>query len=540
MSLNTASELDADFVIVGSGVAGALVARELAQAGFRVTILEAGGSIDRQQALQRYRQALIRDLAAPYPRFSGSPIPEGNGDAYFGKNSSADYRPSYLKQVGGTTWHWTGMTPRFLPSDFEMNRRYGVGVDWPISYAELEPYYLKAELSLGVAGDSADDHGSPRSGNYPMPPIPMPYSDRLVAERLAKYHVPVKVFPAARNSLPYHDRPTCCGNNTCTPICPIGAQYSADTDVENARRLGAKLIEQAVVHHLDCDDNLKITAAHYKTADGQSHKISAKWFVLAANSIETPRLLLMSANSQMPNGIANSSGMVGRNLMDHVIFFKTFRMDQPLYSGRGPQGVSGVMVGRDGTFRKNYSAVKLFLSNDINIQEIAARAVEDQSHWAQVIEVMKDKAIHQGCIGGELEPLPLVNNRVMLDVDRLDPLGLPLPKIDYQLSDYLNRGITKWLPFAENLIDKMGAKQTSSFVQHSSHHPCGTLRMGNDPKLSVVDRHCRSYDHANLFVAGSSVFPAMGTANPTLTIAALSLRLSDYLIRLAEQSTLSR
>jgi len=526
---------DSDLVIIGSGVAGALVARELAKAGFRVTILEAGGVIDREQALQRFRQALIRDLAAPYPRFSGAPIPEGGGDAYFGKNSTPDYRPSYLKQVGGTTWHWTGMTPRFLPADFELHRRYGVGVDWPISYAELEPYYLKAELSLGVAGDSLDNHGSPRSGNYPMPPIPMPYSDKVVAERLSKYKVPVKVFPAARNSQPYHDRPTCCGNNTCTPICPIGAQYSANTDVENAQRFGAKLIEQAVAYRFDCDESSNITAAYYKTSDGVSHKITAKWFVLAANSIETPRLLLMAANPQRPNGLANSSGMVGRNLMDHVIFFKTFRMPMPLYSGRGPQGVSGVMVGRDGAFRKQYSAVKLFLSNDINIQEIASRTVEDQANWSRVVEVMKDKAIHQGCIGGELEPLPSANNRVMLDTDRLDPLGLPLPKIEYQLSDYLTQGMAKWLPFAEGLIGKIGAKQTSSFVQHSSHHPCGTLRMGNDPKSSVVDRNCQSHDHPNLFIAGSSVFPTMGTANPTLTIAALSLRLAEYLQKVANK-----
>lgn len=529
MSL-TSNPVETDFAIIGSGVAGALIAHELSKAGFRVTLIEAGGTIDRPQALQRYRGALIRDLAAPYPRFHAAPIPESRGTDYFGGQSSPDYRPGYLKQVGGTTWHWTGMTPRFLPSDFELHRRYGVGVDWPINYQALEPYYLKAEIALGVAGDSSDDHGSPRSGRYPMPPIPMPYSDQKVAERLAKHKIPVKVFPAARNSQPYHDRPSCCGNNTCTPICPIGAQYSANTDVENAQKLGARLIEQAVVYRFDCDAESNITTAHYKTSDGESHKVVAKWFVVAGNSIESPRLLLMSANSRAPQGIANSSGMVGRNLMDHVIFFKTFKMPVPLYSGRGPQGVSGVMVGRDGEFRKKYAAVKLFLSNDINVQEIASRTVEDQANWSRIAEVIRNKAIHQGCIGGELEPLPAVGNCVTLDEGRIDPLGLPLPKIEYQLSDYLNQGIAKWLPFADDLITKMGAVQTSSFVQHSSHHPCGTLRMGDDATTSVVDRNCRSHDHKNLFVAGSSVFPTMGTANPTLTISALSLRLAEYLI----------
>lgn len=527
---NKTNNFDHDFVIVGSGVAGALLARELARAGFRVCILEAGGQVERGQAVQRYREALVRDLAAPYPRWPWAPIPDaGNAEAYFGKKSEPQYRPSYLKQVGGTTWHWTGMTPRFLPADFELHSRYGVGADWPVGYASLEPYYLKAEHALGVAGDSADDHGSPRSGAYPMPPIPMPYSDRVVAERLARHGVPVKPFPAARNSQPYNDRPQCCGNNTCTPICPVGAQYSADTDVDNAIRSGARLIERATVYRFELNGEKHIVAAHYKLPDGSSHRITGRRFVVACNSIETPRLLLMSACEQAPDGIANSSGQVGRNLMDHLIFFNTFRMNTPIYGGRGPQSVSGVMTGRDGAFRRHHSAVKLFLSNDLNVQEKALQAIENQQHWGNVVALMKEAAVHQGCIGGELEPLPSARNRVVLDRERLDPLGLPLPSVEYRLDDYVNNGLTVWLAFVRDLIGKMGAEQTSSSVSRSSHHPSGTARMGNDPRTSVVDRNCRSHDHPNLYVVGGSVFPAMGTANPTLTIAALSLRLAEHL-----------
>lgn len=534
MSINQAGSFDHDFVIVGSGVAGALVARNLAQAGFRVCILESGGKIEREQAVQRYRGSLVRDLAAPYPRWPWAPIPDGgNAEAYFGKKSEPEYRPSYLKQVGGTTWHWTGMTPRFLPADFDLHSRYGVGVDWPIRYADLEPYYLKAEHALGVSGDSQDDHGSPRSGSYPMPPIPMPYSDRVVAERLAKHGVPVKPFPAARNSQHYNDRPQCCGNNTCTPICPIGAQYSANTDVEKAQASGATLIDRATVYRFELNGDKHVVAAHYKLPDGSAHRITARWFVVACNSIETPRLLLMSASEHAPNGIANSSGQVGRNLMDHLIFFNTFRMNTPIYGGRGPQGVSGVMTGRDGAFRRQHSAVKLFLSNDINIQEKALQAIENPQSWGDVVAIMKQAAIHQGCIGGELEPLPAERNRVVLDMERLDPLGLPLPYIEYKLGDYENNGLSVWLGFARDLIGKMGAEQTSSFVSRSSHHPSGTTRMGNDPGKSVVNRNCCSHDHPNLYMVGGSIFPTMGTANPTLTIAALSLRLAEHLKTLA-------
>lgn len=532
MSISQANSFDHDFVIVGSGVAGALVARELARSGFRVCILESGGKVERGQAVQRYRESLVRDLAAPFPRWPWAPIPDaGNAETYFGQKSTKEHRPSYLKQVGGTTWHWTGMTPRFLPADFELRSRYGVGVDWPISYASLEPYYLKAEYALGVSGDSTDDHGSPRSGAYPMPPIPMPYSDHVVAERLAKYGVPVKPFPAARNSQSYNDRPQCCGNNTCTPICPSGAQYSANTDIDNAIRFGAKLIDQATVYRLELNSEKRIVAAHYKLPDGSSHRITAKQFVVACNNIETSRLLLMSAGELAPNGISNSSGQVGRNLMDHLIFFNTFRMNVPLYPGRGPQSVSGVMTGRDGVFRRNYSAVKLFLSNDINVQEKALQTIENPQHWGNVGASLKQAVIYQGCIGGELEPLPSENNRVALDMDRLDPLGLPLPYIEYRPDDYVNNGLTAWLEFVRDLIKKMGAEQVSPEVSYSSsHHTSGTVRMGSDPRRSIVDQNCRSHDHPNLYVIGSGVFPAMGTANPTLTIAALSLRLAEHLI----------
>lgn len=525
-----ASAVHYDFVIIGSGIAGALLAHELARAKFRVAILDAGGVIERGEALLRYREALVRDLAAPYPRWPWTPIPDaGNAEAYFGKNSNPEYRPSYLKQVGGTTWHWTGMTPRFLPADFELHRRYGVGVDWPIRYADLEPYYLKAEHALGVSGDSQDDHGSPRSGAYPMRPIPMPYSDQIVQQRLKRHGIAVKPFPAARNSRPYHDRPQCCGNNTCTPLCPIGAQYSANTDVEKAVALGAVLIDRATVFRFDVNADKSIAAAVYKLPDGTSHRITAKKFIVACNSIESPRLLLMAACEHAPDGIANSSAQVGRNLMDHLIFFTNFRMPVPLYGGRGPQSVSGVMTGRDGDFRQRHSAVKLFLGNDINAGFETVSLLAQPQSWGHIIPLMKDAVIHRGCIGGELEPLPSESNRVLLDKDRLDPLGLPLPRIDYQLSNYMKNGLSHWQQFSDNLIEKIGGQKTETTVLYSSHHPSGTLRMGNDPRHSVVDAHCRSHDHLNLYVAGAAVFPTMGTANPSLTIAALSLRLAEHL-----------
>ena len=526
------SDAEYEFAIVGAGVAGALLARQLSLAGRKVVILETGGKIERADAVIRYQQALDRNLSSPFPVWPWAAIPdESKPSAYFGSHTSADYSPSYLKFVGGTTWHWTGNTPRFLPNDFALQQRYGVGVDWPVSYAELEPYYLKAEYALGVAGDSHDDQGSPRSGPYPMPPIPVTYADKVLAQRLLPFGVEVKPFPAARNSRPNDGRAQCCGSNNCSPICPTGAQYSADTDVDKAVRAGTKLLTQATVYRFELNQARLITALHYKLPDGSSHLLTAKNFILAANSIESPRLLLMSANALAPNGIANSSGQVGRNLMDHVLFFHSFRMPIPLYPGRGPQCVSGLALGgRDGDFRRDYAASKLFISNAPDAHSEAVSMINNESNWGKIVPDLRDSLIHRGCFGGEIETLPDENNRVMLDTDRLDTLGLPLPRIDYHLSAYTERGLKYWQNLISGLIQKIGGESISTATQHSSHHPSGTLRMGDDPLKSVVNSNCQSHDHANLYIIGSSVFPSMGTANPTLTIAALSLRLAEYLL----------
>lgn len=528
-----ASDLEYEFAIVGSGVAGALLARQLAQAGRKVVLLETGGRIERAAAVVRYQQALNRNLSAPYPSWPWAPIPdEGAPAAYFGGKSSASYGPSYLKLVGGTTWHWTGNTPRFVPNDFDLQQRYGVGVDWPLAYADLEPYYLKAEYALGVAGDSHDDQGSPRSGPYPMTPIPMTYSDKVLAQRLVPLGVQVKPFPAARNSRHYDGRMQCCGSNSCSPICPSGAQYSANTDVDKAIRAGAKLLDRATVYRFELNEARLLVALHYKLPDGSTHRLAAKNFVLAANSIESPRLLLMSADPLAPNGIANSSGQVGRNLMDHVLFFHSFQMQMPLYPGRGPQCVSSLVVGgRDGEFRREHAATKLFISNALDAHAEAMHMINDESNWGKIIPDLRDALIHRACFGGEIETLPDENNRVMLDEGRLDALGLPLPRIEYRLSAYTERGLLHWQTLIADLIQKIGGESISTATQHSSHHPSGTLRMGRDAQTSVVDVNCQSHDHPNLYIIGSSVFPSLGTANPTLTIAALSLRLAEHLLK---------
>jgi len=281
--VNTNATDNPEVVIVGAGIGGALLADKLAAQGVSVLILEAGTTVSRQDAVARYRSSWRRDPDSAYTRQPHASFPAKNeADPYLQTRGSANYWVNYLRQVGGSTWHWTGITPRFLPSDFELRSRYGVGRDWPFGYTEIEPYYVKAEHEMGVSGDSQQDSGSPRSAPYPMPPIAKPYSDQVIAGHIEKHGFKVNVAPAARNSQPYNGRPACCGNNSCTPICPIGAQYSADTHVRSAINKGARLMQNAVAYNLNVNASGNIASLDYKTPDGASHSLRARHFASVA------------------------------------------------------------------------------------------------------------------------------------------------------------------------------------------------------------------------------------------------------------------
>ena len=523
---------DTDVIVVGSGVAGGLVAAELARAGARVTVLEAGDRVDRKEAVTRFRGSWRQDLASPFVTPAHAPVPDGETpDGYLEQLGPVPYRALYVRAVGGTTWHWTGMTPRFLPQDFELRSRYRVGRDWPFGYGVLEPYYARAEVELGVSGDSDDDHGSPRSTRYPMAALPMPYGDQVCLRRLAPHGIAVKVMPAARNSAPYAGRPACCGSGSCSPICPVGASYSADVHAARAEKAGAQLITGAVAHALDASADGSIQAVRWKDAGGREHRVAGRIVVLACNGIETPRLMLMSRSERTPQGIGNATHQVGRYLMDHPTLTMSYRTPEPMYRGRGPQIVSTINTHRDGPFRAQRAAVKYVLSNALDPVGASVEILESQRDWSGIRHALRGAATFGGEIVAEFEQLPDRDNRVMLSASRRDPLGLPVPAIRYAYDAYTREGLRASSAFLKRMIVLMGGQITEgrSIGDQGSQHLMGTTLMGMDPRDSVVDANCRVHQHSNLYIAGSSVFPSSGTANPTLTIAALSLRLADRL-----------
>jgi choline dehydrogenase-like flavoprotein len=525
----------ADVVVVGSGVAGSLVAHQLALAGASVILLEAGPRIARWQIVENFRNSPAKaGFAAPYPCAPYATHPEYSpSNHYLIQKGAHPYDSRYLRLVGGTTWDWAAAAWRLLPSDFTLRTRYGVGRDWPYPYETLEPWYYAAEVQLGVSGpDRSIDLGSPRSKPYPMKALPLSYLDQRFSTVLNAHRFKVVPEPAARNSRPYDARPTCCGNNNCMPICPIAAMYSGSIHADKAEQAGAKLIAQAVVYRIEADDKGRITAVHYKNPSGTSTRITGKLFVLAANGIETPKLMLMSATREFPRGIGNRSDQVGRNLMDHPGTGVSFLANEALWPGRGPIEMTSIVSFRDGAFRSDYAAKKLQLSNAVPTMAVTAALLQKGLTGAELDRQIRNRAARTLTISSFHEQLPDPENRIVPSAEYKDALGIARPEIHYSINGYVTKSAANTRDLYAQIAALLGGTEVRfDDALSPGHHLMGTTIMGNVAADSVVDADCRTHDHPNLFIASSGVMPAGASVGCTLTVAALSLKLADKLKR---------
>ncbi len=530
-----AEPVRAQVVVVGAGVAGMLVAYRLAQAGARVVVLEAGPPITRAEALTNYRNAVVRVPEAPYPDTPYAPRPTvADLEGYYVQEGPVFFKSTYVRRVGGTTWHWLGTSLRHLPADFQMQTRYGIAMDWPISYNDLEPWYGQAEQELGVAGDGKQDLGSPRTRDFPMQPLPLTYLDKQVALAANQLGYRVDPTPQARNSVTYDGRPPCCGNASCVPICPIAAKYDATVHVRKAQALGVQVIDQAVVHFVEVNAEGRVTGLRFKRPNGSEQRAEADLYVLAAHAIETPKLLLMSRTDALPNGVANSSDQVGRNLMDHPVQLSWALAKEPLYPYRSPLENAGIETFRDGDFRRERSAFRMAIGEDgwsfpgTPPATLAIDLIGQGYRGTALVEQMNHQIARQIRFANLVEQLPDPENRIVPAFDQLDAIGIPRPRIHYRLGDFVERAMAEARRVSEQVFQAMGATVIEHSEEHEgAGHVMGTYRMGNDPQTSVVNADQRSHDHPNLFMVGSGVFPTVGTANPTLTLAALALRAAE-------------
>jgi glucose dehydrogenase len=628
--------LECDVAIVGSGFAGALIANELSKRGLKVIILEAGRGVppNINDYLKRFYTSAAKVPEIPYtPELFDAagvrnPVTVAAGRPTvltLSADSWRDPRKSYLIQKGprpfastyeriaGGTSHWLGTCLRFVPADFEMRSRYGKDVpqlvDWPkdIRYDRLSASYGKAEHELGVSADLGEQRflgiDFPDKYDYPMPKIPGSLLDQLIGGALAELteeetkflemgklvtEIKVRGVPAARNSRPYKNRRACAGNTNCIPICPIQAKYDPTITLNEATNTGLTAIkERSVASEIVVQGN-SVSQINYlrydKDAGPRSGQgcVKATVYVIAANAIETPRLLLMSKNNgKTRKGVANSSDMVGRHLMDHPYYVAWGLMPptKPAYPYRGPLITSGIGDLCDGPFRSKRAAFRVDIGNEgwnfvvaggqfgadphvttidflngmnasgLNKKEYSQLGNDNEALLGvALIDKLNDLITRQFRIGFLVEQTPDPENRVTLSSEYNDALGLPRPEIAYNISDYTRAGIVAAYKTKNLIFEKLGAKDFTvrapndpagfdeeidgknvELTYTGAGHIMGTCRMGDDPRTSVVDSFQRSHDHHNLYLVGSSTFPTGATANPTLTIAALALRTADQI-----------
>ena len=587
---------DYDVVIVGAGPVGAILARQLGVRDVRVLVLEAGPAVGRTWAeyqgnVEQYQSAEIKVPNAPYvsPAYAPSPnvldirkltpgsLPADTG--YFVQDGPLPFGTDYLRSQGGTMLHWLGTCLRMLPSDFEMASRYKRGIDWPISYDELGDYYALAERELGVAAN-VEDQGYlgvtfPPGYVYPMFRIPPSYLDQRVAKVIdgkrvtldgKQYTVRLSSTPQARNSMPNpayngglgyqpigahgaeHEGLRCEGNSSCIPICPVQAKYNALKTWEQVTGQ-VEVRTQCVVSKL-IHSGGKLAALEYFTySDGapppdKPERVTADLYVLACNAIENAKLLLAS-------GVPNGNDLIGRNLMDHPYVLAWALMPDNIGSYRGPSSTSGIEVLRDGAFRSERAAFRMDVDNwgwdyatdspGSDVEE----AVRNGLFGRALRERLVDTVPRQFHVGFLYEQLPSPANRVYVDKAYLDPLGIPRPRIKYDVDDYSRRGMAASRDLWNQLFALLGATdhteysssdpgyltysgQPYSFI--GAGHNVGTHRMGPTADSSVVNSYQRCWAHENLYLAGCGSMPTIATSNPSLTMAALAFRTAESIL----------
>jgi len=520
---------DAEVCIIGSGIAGALTAWKLGRAGIRTVILEAGPRHSPAEAAQRMQRFLNGDdpWRSNWPERD---VFSSVGEVNYPLNAHR------VKGVGGTTLHWQAYSLRFLDSDFRLRSRYGIAEDWPISYDTLEPYYGEAEVELGVAGTEDNPFASHRSTSFPLPAFPVSYDERYVVDAGRELGITFHSIPHARTSSGYRERPACDTYGVCR-VCPTRARYSADIHVEAAEATGnVTVVSEACVVRLESDGNRRIERAVYRTRDGTERAVTARRFVLAAHAVESARLLLLSSQTGHIDGLANRSGVVGRHFMEHMGQFRLVTIDRPLYPFRTGFSTIYSQQFHDRAGRDDGSGFLLRGSAGGNpASDVVAGAALRSGNWGEAFAREVEEWIDRDygrtmLLGSTAEPLPDERNRVDLDPELRDAFGYPAPRLNYSISEYERRGYEAGDEQILALADQLNAREIGPMNNHFSSHHAGTCRMGSDPDTSVVDSDLRSHDLDNLYIVGSSTFVTLSVVNPTLTIAALALRLGDHMV----------
>jgi gluconate 2-dehydrogenase alpha chain len=551
-----------DVVIVGMGAVGGIMAAELSKAGMKVIGLERGprlktGDFTLDELRYFQRQDLRPDIKRmpvtwrPNANARATPLPlQNNGN-----------------QAGGGTVHYGAVSWRLHEDDFRARshtiERYGVPAipadsslaDWPMSYAELEPFYDRAEYDLGVSGKAGNLQGrkieggnvfeAPRQREYPMPPIDRDQSAVLFEAGTKKLGYHPFTSPHAITTQPYKGRPACTNCTYCQAFgCYIGAKSSIlVTKIPEADASGNFTLKTgATCYRINADNGRRATGVSYYGADGSDNTIEADVVIIGTFIYDNTRLLLLSKTDRFPNGLANSSGHVGKHIMAHMMANVFVGFDDRhvnIFMGPSAQKHSIDDFNADNF---DHGGLNFIRGSQISIGTgnleggpISASTMPPPPgvpRWGAAYRDFLAKYFgRHAAMVAQTENLPYADQTIDLDPNVRDAWGLPAPRMTY---DWRRPNETARVAFMQEKMEGIGRAMGANIVwraplnqgQPGAHHEGGT-RMGNDPNTSVVNKYGQTWDIPNLFVIGSSTFPSMSGFNPTLTIEALAYFSAD-------------
>jgi choline dehydrogenase-like flavoprotein len=504
-----------DACIVGCGAGGATLAKELAERGWKVVVLEAGDWLSTDDDLRQDELTMLGRFDWDDRRWLA-----GQEELELGHRRDG-------RGVGGGTIHFGGVTLRLWPEDFRRRTLDGVGADWPITYDDLEPHYERVEHEMPLSGPATMPWG-PKRHAYPQPPHALSARDLVVARGMDRLGIRWVPTPLAILTGEHDGRSPCMNYGYCQWGCKSRAKGSMHvTYVPKAVRAGAEIRPRSRAVQIEADPDGTITGVVYVDADGAARRQEADVYVLSAFCIEDPRLLLHSATPAFPDGLANSSGTVGRYLMAHVADSHIARFDHPIHPWSTAPGTLlsqdhyGTQPGR--TFAGGWS----WMTSCLFPAEYGATLAKAGTGWwgdqlADWLRAYPDTLV----LGTEGECLPYDSNRVELS-DEPDDLGVPRPLVTFDFHDNETAMRDEIHRLGRQILEAAGAVDV--VVSAGNDHTMGGCRMGDDPATSVVDPDLRTHDHPNLYICDASVFVTSGGAQPSQTIQALATRLAGHL-----------
>ena len=535
-------------VVVGAGAGGGVVAKELATAGLSVVLLERGkwfSAFDnRKDDLRNQRNPTLGNSFGPDEERNPRVFVDEQGQEHLVKPSNGEYNNN-AACVGGGTACYGALAWRFMEKDFRMRSTYGTVEgstleDWPISYADLEPYYEKAEWEIGVSGDDSNNiFRAPRRCPLPMPPLPPNRECEILkpaAQRLGLHPFDEPMF---RNSVPYNGRAACMRCRWCVGFaCEVDAKNGTqNTVIPTALATGnCELRSECMVKEILTDPQGRVKGVAYFDSQSRLQEQSADVVVVSGSANESARLLLNSKSRLFPEGLGNRYDWVGRNLHGHAWAGARGLFDFELYDDLGPGcglGICDFNHGNQGLIGGG------LLSNEfirLPYQFVGGWQAPGVPSWGRVHKrYMRQWYRRSMMVAAEIQEMPVFESRVQVDPKVKDYWGIPVVRLSGHCHPN-NQVVGKFMaPKAEAILKEAGAIATWTFLPGTGlsggQHQAGTCRMGDDPKTSVVDKYCRVHDVDNLFVMDGSVHVVNGGFNPALTIMAIAYYASDNLVK---------